>query len=183
MQVKMRIKNTQNHYGLITIFLHWTMVVLIIGLIILGLVMVDLPIGLKKLRYFGWHKEYGMLALLIGLLRFVWRLSNRTPALPVSIPVWQKHSAHFVHWMFYVYMLLMPVTGWILTSAAGLPVSFFGLFVFPDLVSPSKNLMNTMILTHELMGYALIGAILLHTSAAFLHHFYYKDNVLRGMIK
>lgn len=118
----MRIKNTETHFGTVAILLHWIIALLIIGLLILGLYMVELPISLEKLKLYGWHKEYGLLALALVIIRLGWRLINITPAL--SLPLWEKIAARTVHWAFYGFMLAMPLTGWLITSSAGLPASF-----------------------------------------------------------
>jgi cytochrome b561 len=78
-------------------------------------------------------------------------------------------------------MFAMPLTGWLMSSAAGLPVSFFGWFVLPDLVSANEELRVTLVFIHEWLGYALIAAICMHAAAALQHHFYYKDDILRRM--
>lgn len=156
------------------------MAILLIGLLILGLYMVAVPISLEKLKLYGWHKEYGMLALMLVMIRIVWRVANIIPSL--SLPLWEIIAARTVHWAFYGFMFAMPITGWIITSAAGLPVSFFGLFVFPDLVSPNPDLMQLFQEIHEWLGYGLIATIVLHTSAALKHHFINKDDILKRML-
>ena len=175
----MRIKNSLNDYGLIAILLHWLMAILLIGLLALGLYMVRLPINLEKLQLYGWHKEYGILALILVMIRLGWRLANTTPRL--LLPLWEKIAARTVHWAFYGFMLAMPITGWVITSAAGLPVSFFGLVVLPNIVSPNAGLMKLFQEFHEWLGYGLIATIVLHTSSALKHHFINKDNILRRM--
>ncbi|MBA2651793.1 MAG: cytochrome b [Tatlockia sp.] len=176
----MLIKNTQDRFGIIAISLHWIIAPLMIGLIILGLYMVYLPISLEKLRLYGWHKEYGFLVLGLAILRLGWRITNITPQL--SIPAWEEMSARMVHWTFYGFMLVLPMTGWLLTSAAGLPVSFFGLITLPDLILPNSELMPLFQGLHKWLSYALIAVIGLHTAAAMKHHFINKDNVLKRMI-
>lgn len=176
----MRIKNTEDRYGVVTIFLHWIMAVLIIGLLILGLYMVTLPISHAKLKLYGWHKEYGLLVLGLVSLRLIWRLSNVTPRL--SLPLLEKLAARTVHWAFYVFMFAMPLTGWLITSAAGLPASFFGLFVLPNLISPNEESRILFEEIHKWLGYGLIATIVLHASAALKHHFINKDDILRRMI-
>lgn len=176
----MRIKNSESQYGIVAIIFHWIMAILLIALLALGLYMDDLPISLEKLKLFGWHKEYGMLALMLVIARSIWRIANIIPSL--SIPWWEVLAARTVHYAFYGFMFAMPITGWIMTSAAGLPVSFFGWFVFPNLVSPSPALMNLFQEIHEWLGYGLIATIVLHTSAALKHHFINKDDILRRML-
>jgi cytochrome b561 len=176
----MRMKNSKSNYGLIAISLHWVMAILLIALLALGLYMVGLPINLEKLKLYGWHKEYGILVLMLVTIRIVWRLGNITPHL--SLPLWEKLAARTVHWAFYGFMFAMPITGWLITSAAGLPVSFFSLFVLPNLVSPNDDLMKLFQEIHKWLGYGLIATIILHTSAALKHHLINKDDILRRML-
>ncbi|OGT53172.1 MAG: cytochrome B [Gammaproteobacteria bacterium RIFCSPHIGHO2_12_FULL_42_13] len=176
----MLIKNSADQYGIIAIFLHWLMAILIIGLLALGLYMVPLPISHAKLKLYGWHKEYGLLALGLVALRLIWRLLNITPRL--TLPFLEKLAARTVHWAFYVFMFAMPISGWLITSAAGLPASFFGLFVLPNLVSPNEESRMLFEEIHQWLGYGLIVTILLHASAALKHHFVNKDDILRRML-
>src|SRR6185437_16000905 len=165
----MLLKNLTSHYGKIAIILHWIMAILLICLVILGLYMVDLPIGLEKLKMYGWHKEYGILALMLVIVRFTWRLTNKIPSL--DIPLFEIIAARTVHWLFYVFMFALPITGWLVTSAAGLPVSFFGLFVLPNLVSSDPQSLALYEEIHKWLSYGLIATFFLHTAAALKHHF------------
>lgn len=176
----MLLKNTNNRFGVIAILLHWVMALLLIGLLILGLYMVTVPISLEKLKLYGWHKEYGLLALMLVIIRLSWRLANIMPTL--ALPWWEKIAARTVHWAFYGFMFALPITGWLITSAAGLPASFFGLFVLPNLMSPDAHWMKIFQATHEWLGYGLLVTFVLHTSAALKHHFINKDNILRRML-
>ncbi|KTD50469.1 cytochrome b561 transmembrane protein [Legionella quinlivanii] len=176
----MRLKNSNSHFGLVAILLHWIMAVLIIGLLVIGIYMVELPISLQKLKLYGWHKEYGLLALALVVVRLCWRIINISPEL--SLPRYEIIAARIVHWAFYGFMFAMPITGWLITSAAGLPASFFGLFTLPNLIAPNEEQRQLYELVHEWLGYGLIVTILLHASAALKHHFINRDNVLRRMI-
>ncbi|CDZ79099.1 hypothetical protein BN59_03416 [Legionella massiliensis] len=176
----MLIKNTEDRFGVIAITLHWVIAALMIGLLIMGLYMVALPISLEKLKFYGWHKEYGFLVLALVIIRLIWRLSNITPKL--DILAWEEVIARMVHWIFYGFMFALPITGWLITSAAGLPASFFGLFTLPNLIAPNEESRLLFQKIHEWLGYALIAIILLHTAAALKHHFIEKDNILRRML-
>lgn len=176
----MQIKNSKDHFGIIAIILHWVMAILLIGLLALGLYMVNLPISFEKLKLYGWHKEYGILAFVLVLIRIIWRFANTTPQL--SLPLLEKIAARTVHWAFYGFMFAMPITGWLITSAAGLPASFFGLFVLPNLIDPNPDLIKTFEAIHKWVGYGLIATIILHTFAALKHHFINKDDILRRML-
>ncbi|MFA5959592.1 MAG: cytochrome b [Tatlockia sp.] len=176
----MQLWNSKSHFGVIAILLHWIMALLIIGLLAVGLYMVTLPIGLEKLKLYGWHKEYGFIVLALAFVRLGWRLINQTPSL--SLPWIERIAARLVHWVFYAFMFAMPLTGWLITSAAGLPASFFGLFTLPNLIAPNETLRPVFETMHQWVGYALILTIFLHTSAALKHHFINKDNILRRML-
>lgn len=176
------IKNTRFGYGLIAILLHWSIALLIIGMLTLGLIMVRMPISLEKLKFYGWHKEVGILILELVILRIIWRLYNILPELPKEMPIFEKLAARSVHLIFYGFMIAMPLTGWLMSSAAGLTVSFFGLFLLPNLVGPNPALMHNLALVHEWLGYSLIALIALHSAAALKHHFIDKDDILRRMI-
>lgn len=176
----MLIKNTENQFGFVAIFLHWLMAILIIGMLALGIYMTRIPVSLLKLKLFGFHKEYGMLVLMLVILRLFWRVTNVTPALS-SLPLFERFAARSVHWIFYGLMFAIPITGWLVTSAAGLPVSFFGLFVIPNLISPNDDQRLLFTQIHKWLSYGLIVVLCGHIAAALKHHFINKDDILRRM--
>ncbi len=174
-------RNTENRFGTIAIILHWLLAILMLGLLALGLYMVRLPISIQKLQYFGWHKEFGILVLMLVTVRFTWRLRNRVPSL-AGLEKWEITAAHAVHWAFYFFMFSLPITGWLITSSAGLPVSFFGWFTLPNLVTANEANRILYSSIHEWLSYALIVTFCLHTGAALKHHFINKDQILRRML-
>lgn len=178
----MPLKNTQNRFGVVAMLFHWVMAIIIIVMIGLGLYMVNLPVSLQKFKYYSWHKEWGVLVLMLATLRLAWRFCNAKPALPSHMPAWEQFAAHSVHYVFYGLMFALPLTGWLLSSAAGLSVSFFGWFVLPDLVAPSETTRQLMTAIHKWLAYGLIAAILGHLGAALKHHFIDKDDILRRML-
>lgn len=175
------LKNTKNRYGSVAIFFHWVMAFLIIGLLALGIYMVQMPISLQKLKYYGWHKEFGMLALMLVIVRLTWRLRNINPSLK-TLPKLEEIAARIVHWAFYFFMFLLPISGWLITSAAGLPVSFFGLFVIPNIIAPNESQLLLFAFIHQWLGYALIALICLHVSAALKHYFINKDDIMQRIL-
>lgn len=174
--------NTNDRYGTVAIFLHWIMAILIIGLLALGLYMTRISISVQKLKLYGWHKEIGILVLMLVMVRIMWRIGNSVPLLPMTLPQWQKWAAHAVHWAFYGFMFALPITGWLMSSAAGLPVSFFGLVVLPDFIAPSEETKIVLQDIHKWVAYGLIATFCAHTSAALKHHFINKDDVLWRML-
>jgi cytochrome b561 len=161
------------------------MAIVLIPLVVLGLYMVSLPdagFDTRKITLILYHKELGILALTLAVLRLAWRVGHVLPALVETLPEWQKVTARFVHLCFYGLMFALPVTGWLMSSAAGFPVSFLGLFDLPDFVSPNEYLFREFVRAHKWLGYALIGLTLVHVGAALGHHFLAKDDTLRKML-
>jgi cytochrome b561 len=180
-----QLANTKEGYGIVAMALHWTMAVLLIGLVALGLYMAQLPdVGFDKtkIRLVLMHKELGVLALMLASVRLAWRVGNALPRLVEAMPEWQKVTARFVHLCFYAVMFAQPITGWLLSSAAGIPVSFFGLFFMPDLVSYDNYLFHFFDTVHRWLGYALALLIAVHAGAALRHHFVQGDDTLRKML-
>lgn len=165
--------------------LHWLMALLLSALIALGLYMTSLPdVGFDtwKIRLILYHKQLGLLALMLVALRLVWRVGNVLPDLVETIPDWQKVVARLVHLCFYALMLALPVTGWLMSSATGIPVSVLGLLTLPDLVPYDDRLFHTLIDVHRYLGYALIVCMAAHIGAALRHHFLLRDNTLKKML-
>lgn len=176
------LKNTEDHYGIGAMLLHWVIALLIIGMLVVGLTMINLPVGLEKLKLFGWHKEFGILILVLAIIRVIWWLMNIMPALPSVMPYWQKLAARAVHFAFYIFMFAMPITGWLISSAAGLQVSVFGLITLPNLIAPDDSARILFAEIHKWLAYSLIAAICLHVGAALQHYFIDKDDVLQKML-
>lgn len=179
-----RLTNTERDYGAVAILLHWLMAVLLIVLTALGVYMSGLPdVGFDKtkLTLIVYHKEFGILALGLAMLRLAWRVTNALPALVKELPDWQKVAARFVHLCFYALMFALPISGWLMSSAASIPVYFFGVRL-PDLIPHNEYRFQLLIEVHKWLGYALIGFILLHAGAALRHHFISRDNTLKKIL-
>jgi cytochrome b561 len=178
----MLIKNTTTQYGLVAILFHWLMALLVVLMLCLGLYMVTLPIGVTKLKLYGWHKQIGALILGLVFLRLFWRFVNIVPIFPAHMPNWQRFAARSVHGLLYFFLFALPLTGWLLSSAAGLSVSFFGLFLLPDLISPDENLRHLLTTMHNCLAFTLIAVLFLHIAGALQHHFIDKDDILLRML-
>ena len=181
----MRLANSGQRYGAVAILLHWLMALVLIVLLAWGLYMVRLPdVGFdtRKITLIIYHKEVGMLAFVLALLRLGWRVGQVLPALVETLPDWQKVIARLVHLCLYALLLALPVSGWLMSSAAGFPVSFLGLFDLPDLVPPDELLFRTFVLAHRWLAYALIALTALHAGAALGHHFLLRDETLKKML-
>jgi cytochrome b561 len=180
-----QLQNSERRYGLVAMAMHWLMAMLLSALIALGLYMTTLPdVGFDtwKITLILYHKQLGILALMLVALRLLWRLVNVVPHLVETIPDWQKVLARFVHLCFYALMLALPVSGWLMSSATGISVSVLGLFTLPDLVPYDDRLFQTLVSVHRYLGYALLVCMVAHIGAALRHHFLLRDSTLKKML-
>jgi cytochrome b561 len=178
----MPLKNTVNSYGSIAKFLHWLIFLLIATLLVVGFLMTRMENSPDKFKIYGIHKSVGIIVLLTVILRLGWKAINIYPPLPDTLSKWDKLAAHAGHALLYVLIIAMPLSGWLMSSAAGFSVSVFGWFTLPDLIVPDKELGKQLRDIHGWLAYAIIVMVSLHVIAALLHHFYYKNNVLRRML-
>jgi len=178
----MRFRNTTTHWGLSAQLLHWVIVALVVTQFILASIAEDLPLGMRKLAMLARHKSVGITILALVLLRLAWRWANPTPALPATLRPYEVTLARITHVALYALLIVMPLTGWIMSSARNFAVSWFGVFQLPDLVSPDRALYDAMVKAHGALALALVIIVSLHVLAALRHHFVLKDDVLRRML-
>lgn len=183
------LRNTDATYGAAQRAFHWIMAILVIGMLILGKYIhgldadnpAEAPI---KSGLGGLHKATGMLILFLVALRIGWTLANVKPALPSSVPSWQRIASRVSHVLLYVLMVCMPVSGYVMSSYVQRPVDFYGLFRIPPLpVEKSIDMARSIFDIHEIMAGILATLIVIHLGAALKHHFIDRDNVLRRMLK
>ena len=164
-------------------WLHWLVAVLIVVNLGLGLTMVDMPgITPTKLRYFNWHKWVGVTVFGLVVLRIGWRLSHRPPALPDSMPRWERRAAAASHAGLYVLMFALPLSGYFYSLAAGFPVVYLGLLPLPVLIEPDPALKETLVVVHHLFAWAMLALLVVHVGAALKHRFVDHDDVLQRML-
>jgi cytochrome b561 len=178
----MTIRNTTVRWGSLSQLLHWVIVILIIVQVTLASMAEDLPLGMKKLGLLARHKSFGITILALAVIRLLWRWSNPTPPLPDTLKPYERFLAHVTHIALYIVLFAMPISGWLMSSARGFPVSWFGFFQLPDLVPKSKPLYDAMLETHLILQWVLYVVVALHVLAALKHHFFFKDNVLKRML-
>jgi cytochrome b561 len=173
---------TSNRYTGTAIALHWLTFAFIACGFALAVYMVDLPISPQKLKYFAWHKWIGVSVFLLALFRLAWRLTHGAPALPADVPQWQQRAAGTLHGMLYALIVIIPLTGWLYSSAAGVPTVYLGIAQLPDLVTKDKALAEQLKSVHVTLNYTLLLLIVMHVAAALKHHFIVRNDVLRRML-
>jgi len=178
----MAVRNSITRWGSVAQLLHWLIVVLIAIQVTLALIADELPLGMKKLAMLARHKSVGITILALAVIRLLWRWANPTPPLPGTLKPYERVLANITHAGLYILLFAMPLSGWMMSSARGFPVSWFGWFQLPDLVPKNKALYDAMLETHDVLAIALGAIVFLHIAAAVKHHFVLKDNVLRRML-
>jgi len=175
------LKNTANTYGVVAKGFHWLLFLMLTFSIVAGNFLASLPKGAEKLQVAGMHKSFGVVLLMLIMLRLVWRLINETPRLPDETTAGEAFVAKAMHWGLYLLMFAQPLSGIMMSQAAGFPVSFFGFFEFPVFLDKNPELAKTFLTIHGTVWILLVIAVIGHAGAALHHHFIKKDNVLKQM--
>lgn len=178
----MTLKNTTDRWGSVSQLLHWTVVVLILIMAYLGLTMGDLPNGPDKINTYALHKSIGLTILALVALRLLWRLYAGTPHPVPGSPRWQERIASLTHAAIYLLLFAIPISGWVLNSAAGFPLQWFHLVNLPHIVEKNHDLHELAEEAHEIMFWLLALLVAAHAGAAFYHHLFQRDATLARML-
>ncbi|WP_427968743.1 cytochrome b [Altererythrobacter sp.] len=160
--------------------LHWTLAVMVVSMLLLGASMVD-SLGIWRAEALRWHKWTGLLVLILVMIRIANRLRFRAPDLPADLPGWQVLAARVMMIALYCAMLVMPLSGWMMQGAAGVPVVLPGGWVLPDLVEPDIRLYGLLRSVHGLVSWLFMVLIVGHVGAALRHGWVRSDGVLNSM--
>lgn len=175
-------KNTLDQWGSVSKALHWLVVVLILVMAWLGLTMGDLPNGPDKIATYALHKSVGITILALVVVRLLWRMHAGAPQAIPRVPGWQQRGASLTHWALYALLLAMPLSGWVLNSASGFPLQWFGLLNLPAIAGKDHDLHELAEDIHEWLFWAMVTLAVLHAAAAFHHHLFLRDPTLARML-
>jgi cytochrome b561 len=180
--------SVDKHYlSLATRSLHWLVALSMILLTIVGFYMSTFEIW----DLYGIHKAFGVIALIIIIPRIVLRLKNGRPTPVREYPLWEHRVAVIVHWVLLLSTIIMPISGFLYSSASGHGVEIFGFVLIPSNysnVQPSEAIPFNSTLsdigqeTHEILGYVLAATIILHVIGTVKHHYFDKDRTLLRML-
>ena len=169
------------HFNATARWLHWTMAALIVAMLFIGVAM------MASVSARPWlvdlHRPLGLALLLLVLVRIANRLAHRPPAMPDSLPRWQRGAATASHALLYALMLAMPLTGWAMLSAGGYPVLVTAGWALPPLLDPDPAHYAWLRGAHGVLARALFGTVLLHLCAALLHAWVLRDGVFASMAR
>jgi cytochrome b561 len=179
-----------NRYTSVAIVLHWLIAAGVLVLIAIGLTMAHGTIAAAtKFKLFQLHKSVGITVLGLILVRIVWRLGHSPPALPDNMPPIEQTAAAATHFVFYLLLLSLPLTGWALVSVSpiNIPTILFGLMRWPHIgflasLHNKAPVAAALDYVHAYCAWALLALIVLHVAAALRHHFSIGDDILGRML-
>jgi len=189
-------------YSKIAVLLHWLIAIAIFSMFAFGWYMDELPKEAPKqiafdlfdwgiytwqlaeeasprTFYFNLHKSMGVTLFALILLRLIWRLKNKPPAMLASYKVWERKLATGTHHLLYLLMVAIPVSGIIMATYSKYGVKWFGLDLIPGL--DDKNLRDIFKEVHEIVGLVLLLLLVLHIAGALKHKFIDKDSTMKRM--
>jgi cytochrome b561 len=176
------LRNDSDSWGAPAKLFHWVMALLIFAQLALGLVAVSWRLSPTKLDLYVWHKSTGMLILTLLAMRLLWRLSNRVPQLPPEMAAWERRGAHLSHFLLYVLMIALPVTGWVISSSSNVPFKIFWTIPLPAITPPDKATADLFASVHGWLAALLALVLAAHIGAALRHHYVKRDAVLLRML-
>jgi cytochrome b561 len=177
------VRNTSERYGQVAMLLHWSIMILFAILVTLGLIMTNMEDSDFKWELYSLHKSFGMVVMMLIVLRIIWRWVNPVPILPANLTGFEKILAHGVHLGLYAVMIVMPISGLLDSYGGGYKTNFFDLFVvFPKVPARSKELELYTLALHVYGSYLFYILFFLHLAGVLKHHLILKDNVLRRML-
>jgi cytochrome b561 len=171
-----------DHYPGTSKLLHWLVAACVLTTAPVAIAMTRVSKGQIQDILYNFHKSLGVLILILMILRIINRLAVGALTAAPEIDPWQQTASSVVHTSFYVLLIAMPIVGYIANSAYGAPLSFFGLFELPQLVSKNEALATQLFTIHRWVGWLVILLVLIHVSAALYHHFIRGDSVLKRML-
>ncbi|MBV2130700.1 cytochrome b [Arsukibacterium indicum] len=160
---------------------HWGMAALVLSMLAAGLLMVT-SLQPWQLTLLNIHKACGVIAILLVTARLINRLRHKLPALPKELSAWQKTVAKVSHWLLYILMFAMPVSGYLMQYFAARPIDIIGIFRLPAALQVNIQYYSLFRELHAVLAISLITLIALHAGAALHHHFIRKDTVLKSML-
>ena len=168
-------------WTLVAKLLHWLMAALILAQLALGKYAESIALSPQKLNLMVWHKSIGIVLLLLVLIRLTWAVVNPRPSPVDGIGVIMRKASKYSHFVLYLLMLSIPLSGWLMNSAKNIPFSVFRTIPWPNLIGPDKKLAVLFEQLHEGLVNILGIVLVIHVLAALWHHFYRQDRVLTRM--
>jgi cytochrome b561 len=177
-----QFRNSEDSWGVIARGFHWLIAALILAQFAIGSIAEEMKLTPAKLDLFVWHKSIGVTVLLLVVLRLIWRIANPPPAPLPGRPDWEHKLASLAHWLIYVLVFAVPLSGWLVSDASRVPFKAYFVVSMPDFIATNHDLQEAAAEVHEALTTALLLLVILHAAAALRHHFLLHDDVLRRML-
>ncbi|WP_213877145.1 cytochrome b [Pseudomonas sp. dw_358] len=172
----------REHFAPVARLLHWGMALLLIAQLFIGAGMVA-SVSERHEWLINLHKPLGIALLALVIVRLIVRLSTRQPPLPRDLPEVQKLAAKASHLLLYGLMLILPLVGWAMLSAAGDPIMLAPSIRLPALIGADPHAFALLRKAHGYLAYLLFLTVLVHLAAALFHGLIRRDGVLQSMAK
>lgn len=170
------------HFAPMARLLHWLMAMGLIAMLFIGAGMVA-SISERHEWLIHLHKPLGVALLVLVILRIAVRFSTRQPPLPADLPAVQSLAAKLSHLLLYGLMLVLPLVGWAMLSAAGDPIMLTESLRLPPILAPHAETFAFLRKAHGYLAYLLFLTILVHVAAALYHGLIRRDGVLQSMTR
>ncbi|MEB0040573.1 MULTISPECIES: cytochrome b [unclassified Pseudomonas] len=171
-----------SHFAPLARLLHWLMALMILSMLFIGAGMVA-SVSERHEWLLHIHKPLGIAILVLVIVRLFVRFSSKTPPLPADLPSIQALAAKLSHYLLYALMLVMPLIGWAMISAAGDPVMLSHSIQLPSIMAANPHTFALLRKAHTYLAYLFFLTILLHVAAALFHGFIRRDDVLDSMVR
>ncbi|NVJ59107.1 MAG: cytochrome b [Gammaproteobacteria bacterium] len=177
------LKNTKQTYGSFAKVMHWLVALVVIAMFAVGFWMVTLDYYSEWYKVAPhYHKSVGILLAIIVVFRLLWRVLNPRPEALKSHAKWEIVIAHLAHWVMYILLFAIFLSGYLISTADGRAIEVFNWFGVPSMGEFIANQEDVAGEFHQYLAYFLIGLVLVHGAAALKHHFIDKDSTLRRMM-
>jgi cytochrome b561 len=128
------------------------------------------------------HRSVGVSVWVLTMVRLVWRHFAKFPDWPSDKSQTMRVAAMASEYALYALLLAQPILGVLQTNANGDHVYLFFIGQLPALIEKNRPLAQQLLMVHKSVGFALLGLIAVHVSAALSHHFLRRDETLTAML-
>lgn len=175
------INNSNKTFGTVTKLFHWISAILILGMLTAGFTMTNMADSPQKFEFYAMHKATGVIVLGIITLRLMWKIISEPVLTAPNVPFIYQALARLNHIAIYIFLIIMPSSGLLMSLYAGRSISIFGFYEIESFTKslPIADFFHTI---HITSAWILVCLIAIHLSAAVFHYFIRKDHVVQGMM-
>ena len=177
------LRNSEKSWGWVSILFHWLIALVVLGLFFLGLWMVELTYYDDWYRYAPYiHKSVGISLFLFVLLNLLWKTINTKPASILTHSDFEKRASRIAHASLHILLVLIMLSGYLISTADGRPIDVFGLVEIPAMISGVDKQEDIAGIIHLTLAISLMVVVVVHAGGALKHHYIDKDSTLKRML-